>query len=192
MTTEYYIKTATAVLAYCQARILWFPNAGDSTIIGWAADFEESKLTHEDLIAGIKHAYKTAEGEFRPTPITVIRAARAARTTTLAELPKAQRDLMDEANYTLQNMDFNPNQAARISRAWALNQGSPISMQPEQYAEFLRRMELKKQELGNRQPRELESIWNILRQWDPTTKEGREPRQAFRFKSAENEQDEAA
>ncbi|MEU1526375.1 hypothetical protein ABZ413_29680 [Nocardia rhamnosiphila] len=167
MTTEYYIKAATTVLGFCQTRNLWFPNIGDTTILGWATDFEESKLAYEDLMAGVQHAYKECDGEFRPKPIDIIRAARAARSKMLADLPKAKRDLMTEANHLLQDMDFTPNQAARISQAWALDQGSPVSMTAEQYAEFLRRMETKKQELANREPRELESIWNLMREWDP-------------------------
>ncbi|WP_280357888.1 hypothetical protein [Nocardia otitidiscaviarum] len=186
MSTQYYINTATTVFAYLRSRILWFPIPGDTTILAWASDFEESRLTHEDLLAGVKRAYETTEGEFRPTPISIIRAAREARTKNLAELPKPQRDLMNEANYTLQDMDFTPNQAARIAQAWALDQGSPIPMSPEQYNTFLTRMEAKKQDLANRQPRELESIWNVLRAWDPTTDEGRQPRRAFTRKSTEN------
>lgn len=189
MTTKYYIDTATLILAYCQARILWFPNAGDTTLLAWSADFEESKLSREDLLAGIAHAYKTTEGEFKPGPVDVIRAARIARAKTLEALTNAQRNLMNEANYILQDMNFTPNQATRISQAWALDQGSPIPMDAEQYAEFLRRVEVSKQELKNRAPRELESIWNVMREWDPSPMQGRrrrrdkeaddEPRRAF-------------
>ncbi|WP_306365398.1 hypothetical protein [Nocardia sp. CC227C] len=187
MSTQYYINTATTIFAYIRGRILWFPVPGDTTILAWAADFEESRLTHEDLLDGARHAYRTSDSDFRPTPISIIRAAREARSKKLADLPKAQRDLMNEANYLLQDMDFTPNQAARIAQAWTLDQGSPIAMSPEQYNEFLRRMEAKKQDLAARQPRELESIWNVLRTWDPTTEEGRQPRRAFHRPSQHDE-----
>ncbi|MFE5290436.1 hypothetical protein ACFRAQ_36280 [Nocardia sp. NPDC056611] len=191
MSTEYYITTATTVFAYIRSRILWFPVPGDTTILAWATDFEESRLTHEDLLAGTKRAYQAAEDEFRPTPNSIIRAARQARSQQLTDLPKPQRDLMNEANYTLQDMDFTPNQAARIAQAWALDQGSPVPMSAEQYADFLGRMEAKKRDLADRQPRELESIWNVMRTWDPTTEEGREPRRAFR-RTTTDDQDTAA
>ncbi|MBM4686454.1 hypothetical protein GS532_22575 [Rhodococcus hoagii] len=50
------IETAAQVLAKCAANDPWFPKGGQAIVQAWAEVFAESKLSREDLLAGVARA----------------------------------------------------------------------------------------------------------------------------------------
>ena len=140
MITERDIETATLVLAECAAHDLWFPQGGEAVILAWARTFAESGLSREDLIAGVDRAYDRAEGDFRPLPACIVQNARAAYFEALKALPDDRRELMEEANYALQEMGFTPPQAHRYARRVALGREPEVQLTEDQLAELRRRL----------------------------------------------------
>src|SRR5690606_19982193 len=121
----------------------YFPTGGDALVLGWAETFQESGLEPDDLLIGAKHAYRDAPEGFRPLPSTIIKHARAAYFEALKELPEERRELMDEANYALQDMGFTPPKAHRMSRLIGLGRATELTA--EQKADLRRRLEERKQ-----------------------------------------------
>lgn len=134
------IETASLVLAKCAANDPWFPNGGQSTIYAWAEVFAESGLAREDLLAGVARAYRLADDGFRPLPAAIVRHARAAYFEQLQALPEERRELMEEANYVLQDMGVSPPKAHRFARRVALGREPHFKLSDEQMAEFRRRL----------------------------------------------------
>lgn len=132
--------TAALVLAKCAANDPWFPHGGESTILAWAEVFSESGLSREDLLAGVAHAYRIAEDGFRPLPAAIVRHARAAYFEMLKALPEERRELMEEANYVLQDMGISPPDAHRFARRVALGREPHFALSDEQMAEFRQRL----------------------------------------------------
>ncbi|MBF6326473.1 hypothetical protein IU451_28655 [Nocardia cyriacigeorgica] len=121
MNTDDYIPTAGYALAKFSGDQMYFPNAGDATILSWAETFAASRLTPEELRAGVLHVAINAEGhDFRPMPADIIRGARAARREAIRNLPKKAVDDMEAANHILQDLDYSPQEAHRISLQVAL------------------------------------------------------------------------
>ena len=61
-------QTAAMVLAKCAANDPWFPAGGEAIILAWSEVFAASKLTREDLLAGVARAYRLSPDGFRPLP----------------------------------------------------------------------------------------------------------------------------
>ncbi|CRY84196.1 hypothetical protein IU443_28420 [Nocardia farcinica] len=130
----YYLDAAQAVVDNLQTFDLWFPKIGAAAVAAWAAHFEASGLSAEDLVAGVDHAraqhIKVAQAraearsepveQFRPTPDMIVSHAHAARRDVLASLPKERVTEMEMANHILQEMGFTPQKAHRLSRDIAL------------------------------------------------------------------------
>lgn len=132
--------TAAMVLAKCAANDPWFPAGGETTVLAWAEVFGDSGLSREDLLAGVARAYRLAEEGFRPLPASIVRHARAAYFEMLKALPDDRRELMEEANYVLQDMDISPPDAHRFARRVALGRDPHFTLTDEQQAEFRRRL----------------------------------------------------
>lgn len=137
---EHDIETATEVLAQCAAHDPWFPAASESGTLAWANAFATSGLSREDLLAGVAHAYQNAEEGFRPLAATIIRHARASYLEELAALPDWRRELMDEANHVLQDMNISPPDAHRFARMVALGRSTPFELTADQLADFRSRL----------------------------------------------------
>lgn len=140
MISDEYKQIATLVLAKCTTKDLWFPNIGESTILGWAQVFQDSKLSKEDLLAGVDRAYLNADDGYKPLPSSIVRHARAAYFDQLNALPHQERQIMDNAHYVLEQMGFLPPHAHRASREMALGREPSIGLTEVQLAEFQRRM----------------------------------------------------
>lgn len=186
MINDEYRRIATLALAKCASNDPWFPHAGDATILGWAEAFQDSRLSEEDLLAGVSRAYRIAEEGFRPLPSVIIKHAQAAYFEALRDLPDDRRKLMETANHALQDMEFTPNDAHRYSRAIALGRKPRIDLTPEQDTELRNRITAAREVL-NEPPRHLESLWNIA----PDRNTGRDPQRAFKPASIDNQQDAA-
>jgi hypothetical protein len=128
------------VLAKCATKDLWFPNVGETTILGWAEVFANTGLTADELVAGVDRAYEKEEQGYRPLPASIVNHARAAYFDALRDLPEDRRKLMDQANYVLQDMGFLPPVAHRWARRVALGRTPNVDLTEEQLDEFRRRM----------------------------------------------------
>ncbi len=133
-------QTAAMVLAKCAANDPWFPAGGESMVWAWAEVFSESGLSREDLLAGVARAYRLSEDGFRPLPASIVRHARAAYFEQLKALPDDRRELMEEANYILQDMGISPPDAHRYARRVALGRAPHFRLTDQQDAEFRRRL----------------------------------------------------
>lgn len=140
MISEESKRAATLVLAKCATKDLWFPNVGETAILGWAEVFEESRLSVDELLDGVDRAYRKEEQGYRPLPASIVSHARTAYFDALRDLPEEHRKLMDEANYVLQHMGIIPPVATRWSRQMALGRKTNIDLTEEQMSEFRRRM----------------------------------------------------
>ncbi|WP_280412652.1 hypothetical protein [Nocardia asiatica] len=124
-TPETYIAVATYALGKFSGDQLYFPNAGDATVLSWAETFAASKLTPEEIRAGVLHVVLNAEGgDFRPMPADILRGARSARREAIQALPQKAIDEMEAANYILQDIGYTPQEAHRISRQVAIGHSS--------------------------------------------------------------------
>lgn len=139
MTTDDENATAALVLAKCAASDPWFPHGGEATVLAWAEVFAESGLSREDLLSGVARAYRLAEEGFRPLPASIVRHGRAAYFEMLKALPDDRRELMEEANYILQDMGISPPDAHRYARRVALGRAPHFRLTDEQDAEFRRK-----------------------------------------------------
>ncbi|KIA63032.1 hypothetical protein [Nocardia vulneris] len=137
--------TAALVLAKCAANDPWFPHGGESTVLAWAEVFGESGLSREDLLSGVARAYRMAEEGFRPLPASIVRHARAAYFEQLKALTDEQRELMEEANYVLQDMGISPPEAHRFARRVALGREPQLQLTEQQATEFRRRLQERQQ-----------------------------------------------
>ncbi|MGX6508266.1 hypothetical protein [Rhodococcus sp. SJ-2] len=146
MITDQYIATATKVLAKCSANDPWFPNGGEATVMAWAECFADSRLSEEDLLAGVARAYRTAEEGFKPLPAAIVKHARAAYFEQLEALPRERRLMMEEATHILQDMGIPAPDAHRFARRVALGRSTPFRLTDEQDAEF-RRLMVERREL---------------------------------------------
>lgn len=140
MISEESKRAATLVLAKCATKDLWFPNVGETAILGWAEVFEDCGLSADELLAGVDRAYDKEERDYRPLPASIVNHARAAYFDALRELPEDRRKVMDQANYVLQDMGFLPPVAHRWARRVALGRTPNVDLTDEQMAEFRRRM----------------------------------------------------
>lgn len=140
MISDEYKRAATLVLAKCATKDLWFPNVGETTILGWAEVFQDSRLTTDELLNGVDHAYRKEEQGYRPLPASIVSHARAAYFDALRELPDDRRELMEEANYVLQDMGIAPPDAHKFARRVALGREPQFKLTDEQTAEFRRRL----------------------------------------------------
>lgn len=136
MISNAYIEIATEVLAACQSKALWFPNLGEAAVLGWAESFQDSRMSREELIAGVKRAYQDAPDDFRPLPSTIIRHARAAYFEALREIPDDRRESMTDAIHALQAMGFAPPVAHRVARQIALGRKCTPALTPQQAGEL--------------------------------------------------------
>lgn len=156
-----YIDIATEVFKRCSGYDLWFPTPSQTAIVAWANLFAESKLSREDLLAGVDLAYTRETPGYRPLPASIIRYAHTAYYEALRDLPDDQRALMDEASYALQDLGFSPNEAHRYSRAIALGRRTDLTLTPEQDSQLRARLtDIKKRR--EQPPRQLQSLWNVL------------------------------
>jgi uncharacterized protein YjiS (DUF1127 family) len=137
--------TAAMVLAKCAANDPWFPAGGESTVLAWAEVFSDSGLAREDLLAGVARAYRLAEEGFRPLPASIVRHARAAYFEQLKALPEERRELMEEANYILQDLGVSPPDAHRFARRVALGREPHFRLTDAQDAEFRQRLAQRQQ-----------------------------------------------
>lgn len=160
-TTETYIDIATQVFKRCGGYDLWFPTPSQTAIVAWANLFAETRLSREDLLAGVDLAYTREAPGYRPLPASIIRYAHTAYFEALRDLPDGKRALMDEANYALQGMGFTTNEAHRYSRAIALGRRTDLTLTPEQDTQLRARLTIAKQRLAQ-PPRQLQSLWNVL------------------------------
>lgn len=138
---EDFLPVAGYALGKFSGDQLYFPNAGDATVLSWAETFAHSKLTDSELRAGVIHLALNADSsDFRPMPADIIRAAKAARLELLKQIPEAKRRDMDEASHLLQEMGFTPQQAHRWTRARVLQQPCDVEVTADQEAELWRRL----------------------------------------------------
>lgn len=163
MTTSDHVRTATLVLAKCGAHDPWFPKPAEATIRAWADAFANTPLTTDELIAGVDHAYRTVEGEFRPRAGDIIRHAQQARVVQLRNLPDDRRRAMENANHALQDMGFPPAEAHRISRAIALRNDISDSLTDTQVAELKQRLAVRA-EIDSLPARHLTPLAKVLRE----------------------------
>lgn len=140
MISDEYKRAAALVLAKCATKDLWFPNIGETAILGWAEVFQDSRLTTDELLDGVDRAYRTEEQGYRPLPASIVTHARAAYFDALRDLPDDRRALMDQANYVLQDMGFAPPVAHRWARRVALGKTPNVALSEDQLTEFRRRM----------------------------------------------------
>ncbi|WP_174377582.1 hypothetical protein [Nocardia thailandica] len=166
------IDTAREALQRCSGYDLWFPTPSQTAIVAWAKAFDDSRLSHDELLAGVDHAYQNEAPGYRPIPASIIAHAKTAYFESLRGLPDDRRRLMDEANYALQDMGFHPNTAHRYSRAVAHGRTPEITLTPEQATELRARLTRTREQL-EQPPRHLEPLWKLLR-------EGQGPKPAFR------------
>ncbi len=156
MISEEHKRAAVLVLAKCATKDLWFPNVGETTILGWAEVFADCGLTAEELLDGVDHAYRKEEQGYRPLPASIVSHARAAYFDALRDLTEDRRKLMDQANYVLQDMGYSPPVAHRWARQVALGREPSIELTAEQLAEFQQRL-AERQELESRPVRSLDT-----------------------------------
>lgn len=185
MSSPHYIETAAIVLANCRSHDPYFPKASDSMTLAWAKIFEESRLSRDDILAGVDHAYLTAEEGFRPLAATIVRHAHTAYFEALKHLPDDRRQIMEEANFALQDMGFTPNEAHRYSRAIALGRKANLALTEGQDKELRQRL-AKAREVQALPPREIGSLWTV----EPDRNISRDPRRAFQ--KPDEPQDDAA
>lgn len=157
MINEADIETAAMVLAKCAANDPWFPKGGDALVQGWAEVFAESRLSREDLLAGVARAYRVEESGYRPLPASIVKHARAAYFEALRELPDERRADMDEANFVLQDMGISPPQAHRFARAVVLGRQPELELSEAQLVEFRRRM-AERHALQSQPPRPVQAV----------------------------------
>ncbi|WP_029923946.1 hypothetical protein [Nocardia otitidiscaviarum] len=139
--TEDFIAVAGYALGKFSGDQLYFPNAGDTTVLSWADTFAHSGLTEDEIRAGVLHlALNASGGDFRPMPADVIRAAKNARQERLNNIPADRRRRMDDACHVLQDMGFTPNQAHHYTRALALGHTPDIDLTREQRDELNQRL----------------------------------------------------
>ncbi|BCI54977.1 hypothetical protein NIIDNTM18_42550 [Mycolicibacterium litorale] len=74
-----YKTTAALALAKCAAYDPWFPKASQATVDAWAEAIEEYRLSLEDVLAGVKRAYRENGSGFKPLPKDIVQAARMER-----------------------------------------------------------------------------------------------------------------
>lgn len=139
MITREDIETATKVLTKCGTKDLWFPNAGETTILSWAESFAESGLSCADLLAGVERAYRNEDAPFRPLPSSLIKHAQLAYTEALQGLSKEDREAMEEASVVLQDLGIAPPAAHKWVRAVKTGRPKPFELTAEQERTFKQR-----------------------------------------------------
>ncbi|TDP29892.1 hypothetical protein [Nocardia ignorata] len=184
-TNPEYLDIAREVLQHCSGYDLWFPTPSQTAIVAWANVFATSKLSREDLIAGVDRAYQTEAPGYRPLPASIISYARTAYFEALRNLPDDRRRLMDEANYALQDIGFSTNEAHRYSRAVALGRVPSVQLTNDQADQLRARLARTREQL-EQPPRHLEPLWKVLRE----ATEG--PQQAFRALTSDSTEEEDA
>ncbi|WP_280195929.1 hypothetical protein [Nocardia farcinica] len=180
MTAETYISIAADVLKRCSGYDLWFPTPSQTAIVAWANLFAESRLSREDLLAGVDLAYTREAPGYRPLPASIIRYAHTAYYEALRDLPDDQRELMNEASYALQDMGFSPNESHRYSRAIALGRPTDLTLTDEQDTQLRARLTTTKKRL-DQPPRQLQPLWKTL-----TSHPANGPEKAFTTPSPTN------
>lgn len=140
MIADHDIETAAKVLAKCAANDPWFPKGGEAIVQAWAEVFAESKLSRDDLLAGVARAYRTEEAGYRPLPASIVKHARAAYFEALRELPDAERDRMEAIEHAMQDMGFAPPVAHRFARRVALGRRPEVGLTEDERAELRRRL----------------------------------------------------
>lgn len=133
-------QTAAMVLAKCAANDPWFPAGGEAIILAWSEVFAASKLTREDLLAGVARAYRLSPDGFRPLPASIVSHAKAAYYESLAELPEARREAMEEAAHILQDLGLTPPEAHRYARRIALGRKPLEPLTSEQDSQLRARL----------------------------------------------------
>ncbi|WP_395704845.1 hypothetical protein [Rhodococcus ruber] len=140
-TRDYYLTAADLVLAKCNAHDPWFPKPSDAIAEAWAETFARSRLTREDLLAGVARAYSLAgDNGYRPLAGSIVTHAKAAYAEALAALPPDQRERMVELIEILQDMGIAPPDAHRYARRVALRRRPPFELTDTQRTELTRRI----------------------------------------------------
>lgn len=103
--TDYH-QTAAHALAKCAAYDPWFPQPNRATVEAWAEQIAEYQLHEDDVLEGVKIAYRDNGSGFRPLPKDIVQSARQIRrdraereTTEERETREDQRDIaLDNRN----------------------------------------------------------------------------------------------
>lgn len=72
-------RVAAAVLAKCASKDPFFPKPSPALAKGWGEEFACWNLTVDQLLAGVKRAYRDNGDGFRPLPKDIVDAARTVR-----------------------------------------------------------------------------------------------------------------
>lgn len=93
------IQTARDVLQKCAAYDPWFPHPTKAILLAWAEQIAISRLSRDDLLAGVTFCYHNRGDGFKPLPADVLLAARTIRqdramreTPAPQALPPADQD----------------------------------------------------------------------------------------------------
>jgi hypothetical protein len=85
-----YHQTAALALAKCAAYDPWFPKASLATVEAWAEAISEYRLDTDDVLEGVKVAYRENGSGFKPLPRDIVQAARNIRRD------RAERESIEE------------------------------------------------------------------------------------------------
>jgi predicted trehalose synthase len=90
-------QTAALALAKCAAYDPWFPKASLATVEAWAEAIAEYNLDTEDVLAGVKLAYRDNGSGFKPLPKDIVQAARNIRRDRTERETTTQREEREAA-----------------------------------------------------------------------------------------------
>jgi hypothetical protein len=92
-----YQQIAALALAKCAAYDPWFPKPSHATVEAWSEAISEYRLNAEDVLEGVKLAYRDNGSGFKPLPKDIVQAARAVRRERSERESDQERKVREEA-----------------------------------------------------------------------------------------------
>lgn len=89
-------QTAALALAKCAAYDPWFPKASQATVDAWAEAIAEYHLDRDDVLDGVKLAYRDNGSGFRPLPHDIVQAGRQVRRDRTERESTAERKARED------------------------------------------------------------------------------------------------
>ncbi len=94
--TADYPATAAKALALCAAHDPWFPEPNRATAAAWADQIANYQLGVDDVLAGVRIAYRDNGSGFRPLPRDIVQAALAIRRDRLQRESREEREARED------------------------------------------------------------------------------------------------
>lgn len=91
-----YRSTAARALSLCAGHDPWFPQPNRATVEAWAGQIAMYQLAVDDVLDGVRLAYRDNGSGFRPLPRDIVQAARQIRSERTQRESAADREARED------------------------------------------------------------------------------------------------